>query len=127
MIRKRIAVTTTGDAGSATGDTTDKEVGRGTLYAVYLDYHADAPATSDVTISQAEEPTATLLTVSDNKTDGWYFPRLQVCSEAGAGLSYDGSNAVAEAYPVTGGIKVAVAGADALTNCVVAYVYVQED
>jgi hypothetical protein len=121
----RVAVTTTGSAGSATGNEDTEYAVNGKLYAVYLDYHASAPgATTDVTITQTEAPSQTLLTVTDNATDGWYFPREAVCGNTGTGLTYDGTRTVNEAPPVVGYLTVAVAQSNALTNCVVAYLYI---
>ena len=97
----------------------------GQLYAVYLDYHASAPATTDVTVVLNEAPSATILTVTDNATDGWYFPREQVHSNAGAGLTYDGTRAVAEPPPVAGKLAVNIAQSNALTACVTAYIYIE--
>lgn len=122
----KVAVTTTGSAGSATGSGSTEYPVNGKVYAIYLDYHASAPgATTDVTVTMAEAPSATLLTVTDNATDGWYLPRQQVHSPAAAGLTYDGTRTVNEAYPVAGKLTVAVAQSNALTACVTAYVFVE--
>jgi hypothetical protein len=121
----RLSVTTTGGDGSATGNSTTEAIVRGKLHAVYLDYHASAPNTTDVTVAIVEAQAVTLLTVSNNATDGWYLPRGQVCSTAAAGLTYDGTYTVCEPFPVTGGLKVSVAGCNALTGAVVAYLYVE--
>jgi len=126
VIRVEIPITTTGADASALGSGTSPMV-RGKLHAVFLDYHASCPATADVTVSMAEAPSKTLLTVTDSATDGWYFPRNAVHSTAGAALTYDGTRPVAEAFPITGRLTVAIAGANALTNCVVAYLYIEED
>lgn len=121
----KVAVATTGSAGSATGSSDSIPV-NGKLHAVYLDYHASAPGgTTDVTISLKSDPGATLLTVTDNATDGWYFPRQQVCDESGTGLTYDGTRKVSEPYPVADALTVAVAQSDALTDCVVAYLWIE--
>lgn len=121
-----VAVTTTGNPGSATGNSESDSV-NGTLYAVYLDYHASAPgATTDVTVTMTEDPGVTLLTVTDNATDGWYFPREAVCSNAAAGLTYDGTRTVNEAPPVAGHLTIAVAGCNALTGAVTAYIYIEQ-
>jgi hypothetical protein len=129
MICVRIPVTTTGANGSALGSTTVSiQPHSGVLHAVYLDYHADAPgATTDVTISQASGPALALLTVSDNVTDGWYLPRRGTCGVTGTALSYGDGYTVNEPQPVTGGLTVAVAQSNALTNCVVAWCFIQED
>lgn len=127
MYRVIATLTTAGSDGAASASVSVYPRPGGRLYAVYLDYHASAPSTTDVTISQAEAPEATLLTVSDNKTDGWYFPRQQVCGTDGSALTYDGSHAIVEPFPMTGGLAVTVAQGDALTGCVTAYLYIQED
>jgi len=126
MQRVEVKVTTTGDDASASGSG-NSDICNGKLHAVYLDYHASAPgATTDVTLALAEAPAATLLTVTDSATDGWYFPRQQVCDTAGAGLTYDGTRTINEPFPVTGRLTVSVAQSNALTNCVTAYIYVEE-
>lgn len=127
MDYQRIAVTTTGGAGVSAGTATGDIIFRGKLHAVYLDYHASAPATTDVTISIASPVGATLLTVTDNVTDGWYLPRNGTCDNAGAARLYAaGGTAVAEAMPVCGKITVAVAQSNDLTDCVVAHVFVEQ-
>jgi len=122
----KVAVTTTGDDGSASGSGRTEYPVNGRLYGVYLDYHASAPGTTDVTVAQTEAPTATLLTVSNNATDGWRFPREQVHNNAGAGLTYDGTRTVSEAPPVAGNLTVSVAGANALAACVTAYLFIEK-
>lgn len=122
-----IAVTTTGGDGAATGDATGDMIFKGKLHAVYLDYHGSAPGTTDVTVSIASPVSANLLVVTDNATDGWYLPRYHTCSEAGATLLYAAGGAeVSEPMPVCGKITVAVAGSNALTNCVLAHVFVEQ-
>lgn len=115
--RIRVPVTTTGSAGSATGEvTTDAPGGiRGYLENVYVDYHASAPATTDVTISEADGPARTLLTLTDTNTDADVAPRKLEQDTVGADL------ASSTRYSLAGQITVTVAGADALTNCVVVY------
>ncbi|MDP2950170.1 MAG: hypothetical protein Q8P22_11600 [Chloroflexota bacterium] len=121
----KISVTTTGSAGSASGSAI-KAVPKGKIKAVYIDYNASAPATTDVTIkSEADStgvpPDVTVLTRSDSKTDGWFYPKVQVHDNAAA--------AVTGAYddPVVHGgvISVTVAQADALADCVVVYIFVE--
>ena len=126
IVEQKIAVTTTGSAGSATGDNTSTLVTHGFLLGFRLDYHASAPATTDVTIT-AELPSGypafTLLTVSNNNTDIAYRP-IQAAT-------YDTSNTATGLYtliPIQGHtIKATVAQADALAPCVTVYVvYMKE-
>lgn len=106
-----VKITTTGGAGAATGSDTTIPV-QGFLLDAYLNYHASAPATTDVTIS---DPTfGNIVVKSNNATDVWLAPRKQTCDAAAADSGqYD-------LVPVNGPITVAVAQADALTDCLVA-------
>ena len=105
-----IAITTTGSAGSATGSGASIPI-MGFLLDVYIDYHASAPATTDVSLSI---PTfGNVLVRSNSATDGWFAPRKQVCDPAAADAGlYD-------LIPINSAITVSVAQADALTDCVV--------
>lgn len=108
-----IQVTTTGSAGSATGSTTGTNLVHGYLMGVYIDYHASAPSTTDITISEANGLGRTLLAVSDNATDGAYNPQCQICDNGGTAKTFywpyylDGVN-----------IKVDVAQSNALAPAV---------
>jgi hypothetical protein len=117
----RIPVTTTGSAGSATGDKTTEIPGgvRGALMSFYLDYNASAPgATTDVVISEVGGAGRTFLTRTNTATDGEFpvrIPETGNTGTAGAGVT---------PHLMGGGqIKVAVTGCDALTNAVVVTVY----
>lgn len=102
----RITATTTGAAGSASGSAVTDYPLSGKLMAVHLDY-VDQPATADVTIT-AGVPSQTLLTVTNANTDGWFYPRVQTDTDAGAAISggYDMA-------PIAGYVTVAVAQGDA--------------
>mgnify|MGYP001558893609 CR=1 FL=1 len=121
----KISVTTTGVAGSASGSAI-KAVPKGKVKAIYLDYHASAPATTDVTVKAEADSTGipgdlTLLTRSNSATDGWFYPKVQKHDNAGAAITGDYDDPV-----VHGGIlSVTVAQADALTDCVTAYIYLE--
>jgi hypothetical protein len=123
----KISVTTTGGAGAATGSQEGDMIFQGKLYAVYLDYHGSAPATTDVTVKVTGPVAQNLIVVSDNNTDGWYLPRADTHDTTGADRLYaSGGENVAEPMPVCGKITIDVAQADALTDCVVAHVYVEQ-
>ncbi len=109
IITQTVKVTTTGGAGAATGSGTSMPV-QGFLLDLFIDYHASAPATTDVTISQGTF--GNIVVKSNNATDCWLAPRKQACDQAAADAGqYD-------LIPVTGPLTVAVAQADALTDCV---------
>ena len=112
-MKVEIPVSTAGTAGTATG-AASVAVPLCELVALYIDYHASAPATTDVTISAPGNPAAqTPLTVSNSATDGWYYPRRIADGLTGAALSTHAP------YVVHGGVlAVSVAQSDALTDCV---------
>ena len=112
-----ISLTTTGSAGSAAASDVTERI-QGWFLDAYLDYHASAPATTDVTITQTGQADS-VLTVADNKTDGRYAPRQALVSRAAAAITNSH-----DLIPVSGTLTVAVAQCDALTNAVVATIRV---
>lgn len=121
-IRKTtINVTTTGSAGSASGSSS-ATVGVGELVALHVDYTSQ-PATTDVTITSPSSPsTRTLLTVSNNATDGYYFPSDLLDDSTGADIT----GAAKPAFVQAGVLTVAVAQGDAATNGVTVTAWVRE-
>jgi hypothetical protein len=113
---EQIKVTTTGSAGSATGDATSELPINGVLWGVYLNYHASAPATTDVTIKAVlpDGVEITIFTLNNSATDAYKPIRI---------ANVDASNTALTTYDpflFTGQkIKVSVAGCDALTNAVI--------
>lgn len=104
-----------GSDGSATASATSSKIIRGRVAAVHIAYVGSPPATTDVTI--ATEGTLrfganTLITVSNNNTDGWYYPRHQVHSNAGVGLTLDGTRHATHAPPILDRVTVTIAGAN---------------
>lgn len=108
---KTYTVTTTGSAGSATGTATT-DVLRGFIGAIEIDYNASAPATTDVTFAEAAGLGRTLLTVSNNNTDGFYYPSVLLDDASAADTT-----AYVTAY-IEGKLTISVAQADALDPCV---------
>jgi len=107
--RVTIDVTTAGSDGSAAGNADSPEI-RGEILAVYLDY-TDQPATADVTLKMVS-PDQTVLSIGNANTDGWFYPRVAVQDNAGAGVTYDGTNEIYEPHPVHGKLNLAVAQGD---------------
>lgn len=61
-----------------TGTSADTPQLRGTLWGFVLDYSSSAASTTDVTIkARVAETTVTLLTITDNNTDGYYPLQIQ--------------------------------------------------
>lgn len=122
MIRKRrIPVTTTGSAGSATGAATLSLGRAGILRAIAIDYNASAPATTDVVIKADSTSGATLFTRADSSTDlAATAVTTDALDEAGAAVVNPGTG-----YPFSSGLRVEVAQSDALANAVVVDVWVE--
>lgn len=107
---ERIAVTTAGAAGAAAGSTNSIPI-QGFLLDVFIDYHASAPATTDVTIS--EPVFGNLLVMANNNADCRLAPREPLCDGAAAAVGlYD-------LIPINSALTVTVSQADALSECVV--------
>lgn len=114
MITEPIRVTTTGSAGSASGTTDSTLPISGILVGVRIDYHASAPATTDVTITELNGLERTLLTVSNTNSDGVYYPFVELQDTSGAGQGNYAPQVLSSSR-----IRVSVAQADALTDAVV--------
>lgn len=84
----------------------------GEIKAVYIAYAVTPNAATDVTIATANDPVKTILTVTNNNTSGWYYPREIVQDTTGADVTYDGSNEVYEEIPVNDYVTVTVAQGD---------------
>lgn len=118
----KLQVTTTGSAGSATGTaTTDVEV-HGEIKAVVLDYHASAPNTTDVELYPEKTSSYKILDYDNKNTDIGLHPRKQSCKSDGTLLTLDGTREKTEVYVVADKLVLSVAGCNALTNAVVAYI-----
>lgn len=104
-----VVIDTVGEAGAAVDSGTTIPI-IGFLLDVFIDYHADAPATTDVTI--ADPVFGNVLVKSDNNTDVTLAPREPTVDAAAAvtGL-YD-------LVPLSGPLTIDVAQADELTGCV---------
>lgn len=114
MSLARVDVTTTGTAGSAVGSGQTLPL-PGVLGFIQVDYHASAPGTTDVTISEAGGPQRTILTLTNRNTDGIFYPNVSFTDGTGAAYATASYGAwVLANTPIT----VSVAGCDALTDAV---------
>ena len=89
----------------------------GELLAVHLDYGGTI-ATTDVTVATVGPPALTLLDITDNASDGWYYPRAELVSTAGSALAN-----VADRLPLTGFVQAVVGGAEDGDTVAVTVVY----
>lgn len=91
----KVTVTTTGSAGSAAGTGDTEVVVNGRVSRVDVNYHASAPATTDVTIAEINtQIPITLASLADNNTDKQLFPTVQLTDNGGTGRTYDGTRPV---------------------------------
>ncbi len=112
--------TTTGGAGTSTGDNTTSGGGiQGALMSVYLAFHASAPNTTDVTITEVGGAGRTFLTLTDVNTSGEYPIRVAEKGVTGTAL---GTYAPFLLPGVQ--LKVALAQCNVLTDAVVATFYI---
>lgn len=107
----QLAITTTGSAGSATGSATSPII-TGYIYDVYIDYHASAPNTTDVTIAYGTPAGGNILAKANSATDARYVPRQATCDNAASALTWY------EQFYINGTFTIAVAQCDALTDAV---------
>jgi len=83
----------------------------GLIYAVYVKYNGDKPATTDVTIStkgtSPKIPSVSILTLTDANTDGLFLPRVATHSVLGV------ANTLVETHiPISDYLKIVVAQAN---------------
>lgn len=117
-----IGVTAAGSNGSASGNS-DSDTFVGEIAGIYVNYAADAPATTDVTITD-KRTGVVIWTLNNANTDVYKVPAIGKVTSANAAILDSEVNAVAEAaYCVDQGVNVAVAQANSATNQVVVTVF----
>ena len=118
--RHTVKVSTTGSDASATGSLVTA-LPYCELLAVYMNFHADAPASTDTTLSSPGDPVSvTLLTVTNSATDAWFYPTHQ--------LDDSSASAITGAYIpaiIHGNLLTELAGSDALTDALTMTIYVR--
>ena len=115
-----VKVSTTGSDASATGSLVTA-LPWCELIAVYMDFHASAPASTDTTLSSPGGPVSvTLLTVTNSATDAWFYPTHQ--------LDDASASAITGAYIpaiIHGNLLTEIAGCDALTDALTLTLFVR--
>lgn len=96
-------VTVTGAAPSGSGSQAGPGGGvEGLLYGVHLDYGSGITTTTDVTLTVGS-PEMTVFVKSDNATDGWFYPSVQLTGSTGSAVS-----GAYERFAVQGSLTAAV-------------------
>lgn len=109
-----IPVSTTGTAGNATGSViTTFEAPLMFIEAIQIDYHASAPATTDVTIWESDGLGRAILTLSNQNADRVVYPRHATHLPDGTDGAGD------DLFIVEGGFQIDVAGCNELSPAVI--------
>ena len=125
MIRKhRVTLTTTGSAGSAVATST-LTLGRpGFVRAIAVDYHASAPATTDLVIKADSAAGVTVFTKTNTVTDQAAAPvAMPGIDETGAATA--ATDVGSGGFPFGTGLYFSVAQSDALTGAAVVDVWLE--
>ena len=118
--RHIIKVSTTGSDASATGSLVTA-LPYSELLAVYMNFHADAPASTDTTLSSPGDPVSvTLLTVTNSATDAWFYPTHQLDDATASAITGAYIPAI-----IHGNLLTELAGSDALTDALVMTIFVR--
>ena len=115
-----------GADGAATANATSTHAVLGRLLGAYVQYNDDPPNTTDVTIETVGTgalPALTLLTLSNLEADGYFPIRHKLKDEAGADITFDGTNEAYGEVVLADLVKVTIAGANAGDNVDVTLVY----
>lgn len=111
------SIDTTGGAGVSAGSATITVSGH--IEWVYLDWHASAPSTSDLTLAYATLPTGNILAVTNTSTDTLYYPRAKPVDNANSAIT----NAHTR-FAANGRVTATIAQCDDLTAaCIVTVCY----
>jgi hypothetical protein len=103
-----------GGAGVATNNFTTLERVTGKIKAVVLKYLDSPPGTTDVTVATAGTlmPALTILTITNAAANAHFPIRHKISDEAGADVTYDGTNEVYDDVVIDDYVKVTIAQAD---------------
>lgn len=117
---QKFSIDTTGTAGTATGSA-ETDVVRGRVVRVDFDFHASAPATTDVTIVENNTlRPKTVVALTNANTDTVVYPTVQLTDTAGTPV------AAFESIPVYDTLTISVAQCDALTAAVQVEIFYED-
>lgn len=103
---------TTGGAGAASAIAYSPPI-QGEIIAVHVNYDGSPPATTDLTLSDENDPAAeSIITLANQASDIKLYPRRILEDNTGADLTYDGTYKVHGPYTVHGRLKVTIAQAN---------------
>ncbi len=103
-----------GSAGAATAAGYSDTPVRGRVLAVQVAYAGSPPATTDLTLSDEDDPAGeSIVSLTDANADVKLYPRRVIETNDGTDITYDGTRKVYEPYIVHGRLKAALAQANA--------------
>jgi len=102
------------EIGTATGNETITSARplNGIVRGVYIDYQVTPNAATDVVLATTNAPAKTVLTVTNNATDGWYYPHAIMQDDAAADVTYDGTNEIYVPIAINDYLSITTTGAD---------------
>lgn len=126
--RERLAITTTGADGAASGsDMTDNLI-TGRVVRVDIDYAAGITTTTDLTLADSGSlATVNVVNKTNTATDGVVYPAVGLTDNTGAALTYDGTRPVVDYYPVAGRLTATITQTTAATPAVTIDIYYEGD
>lgn len=126
MIRKKnLVITTTGADGSGAGNVTLALSRPAIIRFIQVDYHASAPATTDLTIKRDTSAGATIFTKTDVNTD--FGPvAVATAGQDEGGAATAATDVGSGGFAVTSGIYAAIAGCNALTAAATVSIWIEQ-
>jgi hypothetical protein len=122
MQRVSVAIATgTGTTGTVNASATLTPTYNGKLHSVYLDY-GSVTSITNVTLALTA-PVVTIFTVSDNNSDGWYWPRETAVTMNGTAYN---STAGLFSLPVMNPLRLSVSSSTPSVTAVTGYVFIEE-
>lgn len=118
----KLSVDTLGANGAATGAATTEIPIDGAIWEIYVDYHASAPNTTVLTITESDGPARTLFTAPAGNTDRTFRPRPTEDDASGAARTTDTLQSVAGRK-----LTATVTLSNALTAAAVVWITILED
>lgn len=101
-----------GVAGSAIANGNSEVILKGKVMGIYVKYNDACPATTDVIVktvgTDPSAPSYNLLSKANANTDGWFYPKSQICDASGSAIAGEYIEQVVADY-----VNVSIAGADA--------------
>ena len=108
---------TSGGAGASTATAYSPHVS-GKVLAVHVAYVDSPPATTDFTLSDADDPASeSIVSLANQATDIKVYPRRVTEKNDGADILYTAGEEVYEPYIVHGRLKAVIAQANAGNSC----------